>query len=45
MRLHHRAAEFIPEIVRPLRERPAKAGLIGDNLLPMNLFALFRSAS
>jgi Xaa-Pro aminopeptidase len=44
VRPYHRAAEFIPEIFRPLRDRPAKVGLIGDNLLPMNLFALFKEA-
>ena len=35
-------AESIPEIFRPLKDRQARIGLIGDNLLPMNLFALFR---
>lgn len=44
VRPFHRAAEFIPEIVAPLKDKPAKVGLIGDNLLPMNLFALFRDA-
>lgn len=44
VRPYHRAAEFIPEIFGALRERPAKVGLIGDNLLPMNLFALFKEA-
>ena len=44
VRPFHRAEEFIPEIVAPLVGKPAKVGLIGDNLLPMNLFALFRDA-
>lgn len=44
VRPFHRAAEFIPDIVAPLKGKPAKVGLIGDNLLPMNLFALFREA-
>ena len=44
VRPYHRAVEFIPEIFRPLKDRDAKVGLIGDNLLPMNLFALFKEA-
>ena len=44
VRPFHRAAEFIPEIFASLKEKPAKIGLIGDNLLPMNLFALFQNA-
>ncbi len=44
VRPFHRAAEFIPEILAPLKDRAAQIGLIGDNLLPMNLFALFRDA-
>ena len=44
VRPFHRAAEFIPEIFAPLKDKAAKIGLIGDNLLPMNLFALFRDA-
>src|SRR5215207_7471088 len=35
VRPYHRAAEFIPEVFRSLRDRPAGVGLIGDNLLPM----------
>ena len=44
VRPFHRAADFIPEIFASLKDKPAKVGLIGDNLLPMNLFALFRDA-
>lgn len=44
VRPYHRAHEIIPEVFRPLAGKPAKIGLIGDNLLPMNLFALFREA-
>lgn len=44
VRPYHRAAEIIPEVFRAIVERPAKVGLIGDNLLPMNLFALFKAA-
>jgi len=44
VRPYHRAAEFIPEIFRSISDRPTKVGLIGDNLLPMNLFALFKEA-
>lgn len=42
VRPYHRAAEVIPEVFRSIVQRPSKVGLIGDNLLPMNLFALFR---
>ena len=44
VRPYHLAAETIPEIFRPLKDRQARVGLIGDNLLPMNLFALFKGA-
>lgn len=44
VRPYHRAAEFLPEVFRPLAGRAAKVGLIGDNLLPMNLFAVFKEA-
>lgn len=44
VRPYHRAVEFLPEIFRPISDRVAKIGLIGDNLLPMNLFALFKDA-
>lgn len=44
VRPYHRAAEFVPELFRPIAQRPSRVGLIGDNLLPMNLFALFREA-
>jgi Xaa-Pro aminopeptidase len=44
VRPYHRAPEIIPEIFRPLKDRPARVGLVGDNLLPMNLFALYRDA-
>ena len=44
VRPFHRAADFIPEIFASLKDKPAKVGLIGDNLLPMNLFALFKDA-
>jgi Xaa-Pro aminopeptidase len=44
VRPYHRAAEFLPEVFRPMRDRPAKVGLIGDNLLPMSLFALIKEA-
>src|SRR5205823_15019599 len=32
----HRAEEFIPEICRPIKDRAARVGLIGDNLLPVS---------
>ena len=44
VRPYHLAAETIPEIFRPLKDRQARVGLIGDNLLPINLFALFKGA-
>jgi Xaa-Pro aminopeptidase len=44
VRPYHRAAEYLPEVFAPLAGRAAKVGLIGDNLLPMNLFALFKEA-
>jgi Xaa-Pro aminopeptidase len=44
VRPYHKAPEIIPDVFRPLADRPARIGLIGDNLLPMNLFALFREA-
>ena len=44
VRAYHKAAEIIPDVFRPIAGRPARVGLIGDNLLPMNLFALFRDA-
>ena len=44
VRPYHRAAEYLPEVFAPLTGRAAKVGLIGDNLLPMNLFALFKEA-
>lgn len=42
VRPYHKAPEIVPDVFRPLKDRPARIGLIGDNLLPMNLFALFR---
>ena len=44
VRPYHRASEIIPDVFRPLAGRSVRIGLIGDNLLPMNLFALFRDA-
>lgn len=44
VRPYHRAHEIIPDVFRSLKDRPARIGLIGDNLLPMNLFALYREA-
>jgi Xaa-Pro aminopeptidase len=44
VRPYHRASEIIPDVFRPLAGRSARIGLIGDNLLPMNLFAVFRDA-
>ncbi len=42
VRPYHKAAEIVPDVFRSLVDRPARVGLVGDNLLPMNLFALFR---
>jgi Xaa-Pro dipeptidase len=44
VRPFHLADEFIPEIVKPLKGKKSKIGLIGDNLLPMHLFSMFRDA-
>ncbi|MBV8525297.1 MAG: aminopeptidase P family protein [Acetobacteraceae bacterium] len=38
----HRAEEFIPDICRSIRERPARIGLIGDNLLPVSKFEIIK---
>jgi Xaa-Pro dipeptidase len=40
----HRAEEFIPEICRSIRDRDARVGLIGDNLLPVSKFEIIRKA-
>ena len=42
VRPYHKAPEIVPDVFRSLKDRPSRIGLIGDNLLPMNLFALFR---
>ncbi len=44
VRPFHLAAESIPDIFKPLKDKVVKVGLIGDNLLPMNLFGLIRDA-
>lgn len=44
VRPYHKASEIVPDVFRPLKDRSARIGLIGDNLLPMNLFALFRES-
>lgn len=44
VRPYHKAAEIVPEVFAPLAGKGARVGLVGDNLLPMNLFALFRDA-
>ena len=40
----HRAAEFVPDICRAISDRPARVGLIGDNLLPVSKFELIKAA-
>ena len=44
VRPYHRAPEYVPDLLGPIAGRPSRVGLIGDNLLPMNLFKLFREA-
>lgn len=38
----HRAAEYLPEILAPLRTKPAKVGLVGTNIMPVSFFDLIR---
>ena len=40
----HRAEEFIPGIFRSISVRPARVGLVGDNLLPVSTFEIIRKA-
>jgi Xaa-Pro aminopeptidase len=40
----HRAEEFIPDICRSIKDRPARVGLIGDNLLPVSKFEVIRKS-
>lgn len=44
IRPFHLAAEHVPQILRPLAGKGAKVGLVGDNLLPITLFDIIRSA-
>lgn len=34
----HLASESLPDLLRPLTGRPARVGLIGDNLMPVSFF-------
>jgi Xaa-Pro dipeptidase len=40
----HRAAESIPEICRTIKDRAARVGLIGDNLLPVSMFETIKQS-
>lgn len=40
----HLDAEYIPQIVRSIADKPARVGLIGDNLLPVSRFNAIRKA-
>jgi Xaa-Pro aminopeptidase len=40
----HRDEEYIPQIVRSIADRPARVGLIGDNLLPVSRFNVIKKA-
>ena len=40
----HRAAEHVPEILKPLAGRPARIGVIGRNILPVGYFDHIQSA-
>ena len=40
----HRDEEFIPDIVKSISGRPARVGLIGDNLLPVSRFETIKKA-
>lgn len=40
----HRAEEFIPDICRSIKDRPARVGLVGDNLLPVSKFEIIKKS-
>jgi Xaa-Pro aminopeptidase len=40
----HRAEEFIPDICRSIKNRAARVGLIGDNLLPVSKFEIIKKS-
>ena len=40
----HRAEEFIPDICRSIKDRTARIGLIGDNLLPVSKFEIIKKS-
>jgi Xaa-Pro dipeptidase len=40
----HRSEEFLPDIFRSIKDRPARVGLVGDNLMPVERFEVIRKA-
>lgn len=40
----HRDEEYIPQIVRSISDKPARVGLVGDNLLPVSRFNTIKKA-
>ena len=40
----HRAAEFIPEILGPIRDQRSRVGIIGGNILPVSIFERIQTA-
>jgi Xaa-Pro dipeptidase len=40
----HRIEEFVPDICRSIKDRAARVGLIGDNLLPVSKFEIIRKS-
>ncbi len=40
----HLASESLPDLLRPLTGRPARVGLIGDNLMPVSFFEKLQQA-
>jgi len=40
----HLASESLPDLLRPLKGRPARIGLIGDNIMPVSFFEKLQQA-
>jgi Xaa-Pro dipeptidase len=44
VRAIHLASEYLPDLLCPLTGRPARIGLIGDNVMPVSFFEKLRQA-